>query len=85
MIRSGKSAVIAQYCNKKFISQYKSTIGADFITKEVLVDDKLVTMQVCIILCVNLCMIFNFSNITDLGHCRTRALPKLGSSFLSWF
>jgi GTPase SAR1 family protein len=38
-----------QYVNKKFSNQYKATIGADFLTKEVMVDDRLVTMQVCII------------------------------------
>jgi hypothetical protein len=32
--------------NKKFSAAYKATIGADFLTKEVLVDDRLVTMQV---------------------------------------
>ena len=37
-----------QYVNKKFTSQYKATIGADFLTKEVMVDDRLVTMQVCV-------------------------------------
>lgn len=31
--------------NKKFSGSYKATIGADFLTKEVLVDDRLVTMQ----------------------------------------
>ena len=41
-----------QYVNKKFTSQYKATIGADFLTKEVMVDDRLVTMQVCICTCV---------------------------------
>jgi Ras-related protein Rab-7A len=35
-----------QYVNKKFSSQYKATIGADFLTKEVQVDDRLVTMQI---------------------------------------
>ena len=35
-----------QYVNKKFSNQYKATIGADFLTKEVNVDDRLVTMQV---------------------------------------
>jgi GTPase SAR1 family protein len=35
-----------QYVNKKFSSQYKATIGADFLTKEVMIDDKLVTLQV---------------------------------------
>ena len=30
----------------KFSSQYKTTIGADFLTKEIQIDDRLVTMQV---------------------------------------
>ncbi len=35
-----------QYVNKKFNNQYKATIGADFLTKEVMIDDRLVTMQI---------------------------------------
>ena len=35
-----------QYVNKRFSAQYKATIGADFLTKEVMIDDKLVTLQV---------------------------------------
>lgn len=35
-----------QYVQKKFTKEYKATIGADFLTKEIQVDDKLVTMQV---------------------------------------
>jgi Ras-related protein Rab-7A len=35
-----------QYVNKRFSSQYKATIGADFLTKEVMIDDKLVTLQI---------------------------------------
>ena len=35
-----------QYVNKKFSNQYKATIGADFLTKEVFVDDRQVTMQI---------------------------------------
>lgn len=42
----GKTSLMNQYVNKKFTSQYKATIGADFLTKEVMVDDRLVTMQV---------------------------------------
>ena len=38
-----------QYVSKKFSNQYKATIGADFCTKEVRVDDRLVTMQVQIV------------------------------------
>lgn len=32
--------------NKKFSASYKATIGADFLTREVMIDDKQVTMQV---------------------------------------
>lgn len=32
--------------NKKFSASYKATIGADFLTREVVIDDKQVTMQV---------------------------------------
>ncbi|KAI9747369.1 MAG: hypothetical protein M1815_004281 [Lichina confinis] len=41
----GKTSLMNQYVNKKFSGSYKATIGADFMTKEVLVDDRLVTMQ----------------------------------------
>ncbi|KAI8997157.1 small GTPase superfamily [Pilobolus umbonatus] len=42
----GKTSLMNQYVNKKFSGQYKATIGADFLTKEVMVDDKVVTMQI---------------------------------------
>lgn len=38
-----------RYVNKKYSAQYKATIGADFLTKEVEVDGKLVTLQVQIL------------------------------------
>ncbi|KAL1297740.1 hypothetical protein AAFC00_006279 [Neodothiora populina] len=41
----GKTSLMNQFVNKKFSASYKATIGADFLTKEVLVDDRLVTMQ----------------------------------------
>ena len=31
----GKTSLMNQYVNNKFSSQYKATIGADFLTKEV--------------------------------------------------
>lgn len=31
---------------KKFSASYKATIGADFLTKQVQVDDRFVTLQV---------------------------------------
>lgn len=53
--RNGPPPVLSPYSlifvglqvNKKFSASYKATIGADFLTKEVLVDDRLVTMQAC--------------------------------------
>lgn len=35
-----------QYVSQKFSTQYKATIGADFLSKDVMIEDKLVTMQV---------------------------------------
>lgn len=32
--------------NKRFSASYKATIGADFLTKEIVVDDRVVTMQI---------------------------------------
>lgn len=34
----GKTSLMNQYVNKKFSNQYKATIGADFLTKEVKYD-----------------------------------------------
>ena len=35
-----------QYVQNKFLAQYKATIGADFLSKEVLCNEKLVIMQI---------------------------------------
>lgn len=42
----GKTSLMNQFVNKKFSNQYKATIGADFLTREVMVDNKLVTLQI---------------------------------------
>lgn len=42
----GKTSLMNRYVSKKFSTQYKATIGADFVTKDVVVDEKLVTMQI---------------------------------------
>ncbi|WJX20532.1 hypothetical protein P8452_10076 [Trifolium repens] len=34
------------YVHNKFSQQYKATIGADFVTKELQIDDRLVTLQI---------------------------------------
>ncbi|KAN0094352.1 rab small monomeric GTPase [Tylopilus felleus] len=41
----GKTVLMNQYVNKRFSDQYRATIGADFLTKEIMVDDRLVTIQ----------------------------------------
>eukprot|EP00983_Pelagomonas_calceolata_P058890 1145675-Pelagomonas_calceolata.AAC.5 len=40
------TSLMNQYVQRKFTKEYKATIGADFLTKEIEVDDKTVTMQV---------------------------------------
>ena len=42
----GKTSLMNQYKYKRFSQQYKATIGADFLTKEVPIDDRLVTLQI---------------------------------------
>ncbi|KAI6225114.1 Ras domain containing protein [Aphelenchoides fujianensis] len=42
----GKTSLMNQYVNNRFSTQYKATIGADFLTKDITVDNKLVTVQI---------------------------------------
>ncbi|XP_028763006.1 ras-related protein Rab7-like [Neltuma alba] len=42
----GKTSLMNQYVYKKYSEHYKSTIGADFVTKELQVDDRTVTLQI---------------------------------------
>jgi len=42
----GKTSLLNQYIDKRFSNQYKATIGAEFSTKEVMIDDKVVTLQI---------------------------------------
>ncbi|KAG6470149.1 hypothetical protein ZIOFF_071206 [Zingiber officinale] len=69
---SGLLNLTIRYAHKKFTQQYKATIGADFVTKEILVDDRLVTLQ-----CLN-CASFRG---LDLGYYRTRKIQSLGVAF----
>ncbi|KAJ6534854.1 small GTPase superfamily [Mycena capillaripes] len=41
----GKTSLMNQYVNRQFNNHYKATIGADFLTKELMVDDRRVVMQ----------------------------------------
>ena len=67
--------------NKKFSASYKATIGADFLTKEVLVDDRLVTMQVCGHI-VGLQRFQMADGHIALGYCWPRKISVLGSCLL---
>jgi len=42
----GKTALLHKYVHGAFIQEHKATIGADFLTKEISIDDKSVTLQV---------------------------------------
>ena len=38
--------MMQQYINNRFQDQYKATIGADFLTKEIILQDRNITLQV---------------------------------------
>eukprot|EP01083_Nonionella_stella_P002192 6316_1 len=42
----GKTALLHQYVTGKFIQEHKSTIGADFHTSELNIDQKTITLQI---------------------------------------
>jgi len=42
----GKTALLDRFVNNRFTAAYKSTIGADFLTQEIEVDSKMVTLQI---------------------------------------
>ncbi|KAK9713313.1 hypothetical protein RND81_06G018800 [Saponaria officinalis] len=42
----GKTSLINRYGHKKFNQQFKPTIGADFVTKELKIEGKLVSLQI---------------------------------------
>jgi len=42
----GKTSLMNQFVNRRFSTQYKATIGADFLTKEIVVDGRPVTLQI---------------------------------------
>ena len=42
----GKTSLMNQYVNNRWSDQYKATIGAEFLSKEVMIEDKLVSLQI---------------------------------------
>lgn len=77
----GKTSIMNQYVNKKFNNQYKATIGADFLTKEVVVDDRVVTMQVRL---TQNDLLILFLTALVMGHGRAGTISKLRRCLLPW-
>ena len=98
LLRVGKTSLMNRYVDKKFTIQYKATIGADFRTKEVQVDDRQVTVQVAAHLdrfswssascdrgataCCQPLYPLTLAFRADLGHGRAGALPEPGRGLL---
>lgn len=74
----GKTCLINQYVNKTVPQRYKSTIGADLLSKEVLVDDTTVRLQVEIGLVWDLYLKKINNCISDMGHGRTGEVSESG-------
>lgn len=79
----GKTSIMNQYVNKKFNNQYKATIGADFLTKEVVVDDRVITMQVRIP-CHKRPARALTDQIAVVGHRRPGTFPESRGRLLPW-
>ncbi|KAI8025734.1 Ras-related protein RABG3e [Camellia lanceoleosa] len=69
----GKTSLMNQYVNKKFSNQYKATIGADFLNKEMQFEDRLFTLQGCILDCAEMMDVV----LKKLGQERDIALQYL--------
>jgi len=41
----GKTSLMDQFVNNKFVAHYRATIGADFMNKEIMIRDKYATIQ----------------------------------------
>ncbi len=59
LFRVGKTSLLNSYVDQKFVNSYKATVGADFMEKEVVVDGKVINLEVEILF------------ILDMGYCRT--------------
>jgi len=42
----GKTSLMNQYVNNRYTQQYRATVGADFMAKEIAIDDRFVTLQI---------------------------------------
>ena len=44
MDRVGKTSILTRYINGNWVEQHKATVGADFMTKEIVVDNKVINL-----------------------------------------
>ncbi|XP_039050144.1 ras-related protein Rab7-like [Hibiscus syriacus] len=88
----GKTSLMNQYVHMKFSQQYKATIGADFVTKELQIDERNVTpscfFSFIIIMihfdCFHVLYRLNlkgFLDWIDMGYCRAGKVQSLGVAF----
>jgi len=42
----GKTSLLNAYVDQKFLQSYKATVGADFMEKEVVVDGKVINLEI---------------------------------------
>ena len=72
----GKTCIIQQFVFNKFSDKYKSTIGADFFPRDVMIDNTPYSVQV---------PGGTVFSALDLGYCRPGTLPESWLLFLSWY
>eukprot|EP00792_Barthelona_sp_PAP020_P005985 TRINITY_DN2873_c0_g1_i1.p1 TRINITY_DN2873_c0_g1~~TRINITY_DN2873_c0_g1_i1.p1 ORF type:complete len:224 (+),score=56.36 TRINITY_DN2873_c0_g1_i1:44-673(+) len=42
----GKTALMTQFCTKRFSAQYRATLGAEFLSRDIEIDDRRVSLQI---------------------------------------
>lgn len=75
----GKTSLMTRYVKDRFSHQYKATIGADFLTKDLEVDGRLVTMQIW-----DTGIYITYAVVTNTACSWSRAFSVSRSRILSW-
>jgi GTPase SAR1 family protein len=64
----GKTSLIQKFAHDKYCNEYKPTIGADFVTKDIAIGGDIASMQV--------------TQLSDMGYSRPRKVPQLRNFIL---
>src|SRR5690242_13835547 len=75
--RVGKTSMMNQYVNQKFSHIYKATIGADFLSKQMWVNEKLITLQIW-----DTAGQERFQSLVSAFHCRLPGIVCFRSFFV---